>query len=168
MEMSIPIGPQMRLQTNRANITVTGCRPVASPCTLGATILPSICWTTSTKTATVNARGIKIHITQGNTYIEANGRYFASGEPVRNIDGRLYLPVRLITAAFASTLTWNGATYTVIEDRRAAIEYAIKNARRGDIILLAGKGHEEYMIDRTGRHAFSEREICRELVKKYC
>ena len=53
----------------------------------------------------------------------------------------------------------DGATYTVIEDRRAAIEYAIKNARRGDIILLAGKGHEEYMIDRTGRHAFSEREI---------
>lgn len=73
----------------------------------------SISWNDGTKTATVNARGIKIHITQGNTYIEANGRYFASNEPVRNIDGKLYLPVRLITAAFASTLTWNGQTYSV-------------------------------------------------------
>jgi N-acetylmuramoyl-L-alanine amidase len=72
-----------------------------------------ISWNDSTKTATVSARGIKIHITQGNTYIEANGRYFASGEPVRNIGGKLYLPVRLIAAAFASTLSWNGATYTV-------------------------------------------------------
>lgn len=62
----------------------------------------------------------------------------------------------------------DGAIYTVIEDRRAAIEYAIKNARRGDIILLAGKGHEEYLIDSHGRHPFSEREICRELVEKYC
>ncbi|MBE6583648.1 MAG: UDP-N-acetylmuramoyl-L-alanyl-D-glutamate--2,6-diaminopimelate ligase [Ruminococcaceae bacterium] len=61
----------------------------------------------------------------------------------------------------------DGATYTVIEDRRAAIEYVIKNARRGDIILLAGKGHEEYEIDKSGRHPFSEREICGELVKKY-
>ena len=62
----------------------------------------------------------------------------------------------------------DGALCTVIEDRRAAIEYALKNARRGDIILLAGKGHEEYVIDKTGRHYFSEREICRELVGKYC
>jgi N-acetylmuramoyl-L-alanine amidase len=72
-----------------------------------------ISWNDGTKTATVHARGIKIHIQQGNTYIEANGRYFASYEPVRNIDGKLYLPVRLITAAFASSLTWDGATYTV-------------------------------------------------------
>ncbi len=62
----------------------------------------------------------------------------------------------------------DGAVYTVIEDRRAAIEYVIRMARRGDIILLAGKGHEEYEIDKTGRHYFSEREICREFVRKYC
>lgn len=73
----------------------------------------SISWNDGKKTATVHARGIKIHITQGNTYIEANGRYFASGEPIRNIDGRLYLPVRLIAAAFASTVSWDGTSYTV-------------------------------------------------------
>lgn len=59
------------------------------------------------------------------------------------------------------------ASYTVIEDRRSAIEYAIKNARRGDVILLAGKGHEEYEITREGRKRFSEREIAAEFVNKY-
>ena len=60
-----------------------------------------------------------------------------------------------------------GGTYTVIEDRREAIEYVIKNARRGDIILLAGKGHEEYEIDKEGKRPFSERAIVNEFVKKY-
>ena len=59
------------------------------------------------------------------------------------------------------------ATYTVIEDRREAIEYAIKNARRGDIILLAGKGHEEYEIDGEGKKPFSEREIVKEAIERY-
>lgn len=57
--------------------------------------------------------------------------------------------------------------YTVIEDREKAIEYAILNARDGDIILLAGKGHEEYQIDKNGKHGFSERRIVNKYVKKY-
>lgn len=61
----------------------------------------------------------------------------------------------------------DGATYKVIEDRRSAIEYVIKNARRGDVILLAGKGHEEYEIDAHGKRPFSERSLVCEFVKKY-
>lgn len=60
-----------------------------------------------------------------------------------------------------------GAPFTVIENRRDAIEYAIKNARRGDVILLAGKGHEEYEIDENGRHPFSERLLVKEFTEKY-
>ncbi len=59
------------------------------------------------------------------------------------------------------------AHYTVIEDRRSAIEYLIKNARQGDMILLAGKGHEEYQIDKSGKRAFSERAIVSSCIKKY-
>jgi UDP-N-acetylmuramoyl-L-alanyl-D-glutamate--2,6-diaminopimelate ligase len=59
------------------------------------------------------------------------------------------------------------ATYTVIVDRREAIEYAIKNARRGDIILLAGKGHEEYEIDGEGKKPFSEKKIVKEVIERY-
>ena len=43
-----------------------------------------------------------------------------------------------------------------IKDRRKAIEYTIENACKGDIILLCGKGHEEYEIDRSGKHPFCE------------
>jgi UDP-N-acetylmuramyl-tripeptide synthetase len=59
------------------------------------------------------------------------------------------------------------ATYTVIENRRDAIEHAIRGARRGDIILLAGKGHEEYEIDATGKKPFSERALVDEFSRRY-
>ena len=49
----------------------------------------------------------------------------------------------------------------IIAEREKAIQYAIQNARAGDIVLLAGKGHEEYEITREGRRAFCEREIAK-------
>ena len=56
--------------------------------------------------------------------------------------------------------------FTVIEDRTEAIEYVIKNAQKGDIILLAGKGHEEYEIDKKGKRRFCEKEIVAEAAGK--
>ena len=56
--------------------------------------------------------------------------------------------------------------YTVIENRMQAIEYAIDMAKPDDIILLAGKGHEEYEIDKTGKHPYSETEIVMRKVGK--
>ncbi len=52
-----------------------------------------------------------------------------------------------------------GASYKVIERREEAIRTVIRTHRPGDIILLAGKGHEDYEIDADGKHPFSEREI---------
>lgn len=49
--------------------------------------------------------------------------------------------------------------HTVIENRKDAIEYAISHAEPRDIVLLAGKGHEEYEIIGTKKVYFSEREI---------
>ncbi len=51
------------------------------------------------------------------------------------------------------------AEYRIIPDRERAIRYAILNAEKGDTILLAGKGHEEYEITREGKRRFCEREI---------
>lgn len=47
--------------------------------------------------------------------------------------------------------------YTVILDRGEAIDFAVRHARPGDILLLAGKGHERYSLDAAGRHPFDER-----------
>lgn len=50
----------------------------------------------------------------------------------------------------------------ILPDRREAIRSAILEAGRNDLILLAGKGHEEYEINRNGRQSFSERAIVKE------
>lgn len=57
-----------------------------------------------------------------------------------------------------------GESCVIIPDRRRAIEYALENARDGDVILLAGKGHETYEMDQTGRKYFSEKQIVRSTV----
>ncbi len=56
--------------------------------------------------------------------------------------------------------------HIIIPDRQCAIEYAVDLARDGDIVLLAGKGHEKYEINSTGKHPFDEIEIVRSAYQK--
>ena len=49
-------------------------------------------------------------------------------------------------------------------DRRSAIMKALSAARAGDIVLIAGKGHEDYQIIGTTKHHFSDREIVQEFI----
>ena len=53
-----------------------------------------------------------------------------------------------------------------IEGRESAIRAVLDAAQPGDTVLLAGKGHEDYTIDRGGRHPFSEREIVYDVLGK--
>ena len=48
--------------------------------------------------------------------------------------------------------------YTVIEDRMEAVAYAVAHAESGDMIVLLGKGHEEYQEIQGVKHHYSERE----------
>lgn len=59
-----------------------------------------------------------------------------------------------------------GNPYVTIPDRIAAIDYAIESANYDDIILLAGKGHEKYEIDQSGKKPFDEEKIVREAVRR--
>lgn len=52
--------------------------------------------------------------------------------------------------------------YKVIEDRRDAIAYAIDNHLEGDLVILAGKGHETYQIIGKTKYHMDEREIVAE------
>ena len=54
----------------------------------------------------------------------------------------------------------------MICDRPEAIRWAIDNARHGDVILLAGKGHEDYQIIGHEKHHMDEREIVRDFLEK--
>ena len=49
--------------------------------------------------------------------------------------------------------------YRVIVDRREAMGYALSSAREGDILLIAGKGHEDYQILKDKTIPFKEKEI---------
>ncbi|MBQ4087226.1 MAG: UDP-N-acetylmuramoyl-L-alanyl-D-glutamate--2,6-diaminopimelate ligase [Clostridia bacterium] len=52
--------------------------------------------------------------------------------------------------------------YTVIENRREAIDFALRFAEKGDTIVLAGKGHETYQIIGKTKNHFDEREVIAE------
>ncbi len=58
----------------------------------------------------------------------------------------------------------SGCEYVVIENRREAIEFALKNAHSDDVIILAGKGHETYQEINGGKHHFDEKEIVAEIL----
>ena len=55
--------------------------------------------------------------------------------------------------------------YRVEVDRRKAIALAIAEARPGDIVLLAGKGHEKVQVTREGSHPFDDVAVAREALR---
>jgi UDP-N-acetylmuramoyl-L-alanyl-D-glutamate--2,6-diaminopimelate ligase len=57
------------------------------------------------------------------------------------------------------------AKYLVEPDRKRAIELALDQARAGDIVLLAGKGHETYQVLREGTVDFDDREVARAILR---
>lgn len=57
-----------------------------------------------------------------------------------------------------------GATMIREVDRRAAIEGALQQAKPGDVILIAGKGHEDYQVIGREKIHFSDREIVEEVI----
>lgn len=59
-------------------------------------------------------------------------------------------------------LKTTGRHYEMIVDRRAAIRRAIDEARAGDLVLIAGKGHEDYQIIGREKFHFDDREVARE------
>ncbi len=57
--------------------------------------------------------------------------------------------------------------YVTIPDRKDAIEYAIKNAKDGDVIVLAGKGHEDYQEIKGVKYHMDERELIAEILEEH-
>jgi len=58
-----------------------------------------------------------------------------------------------------------GVQYTVEVDRRKAIALAISEAQPGDIVLLAGKGHEKVQVTREGSVPFDDLEVARAVLR---
>ena len=55
------------------------------------------------------------------------------------------------------------SNYEVVKDRRSAIEVAFSKSVPGDVLLIAGKGHEDYQIIGKTKYHYSDREVAMEL-----
>jgi UDP-N-acetylmuramoyl-L-alanyl-D-glutamate--2,6-diaminopimelate ligase len=73
-------------------------------------------------------------------------------------------PLAIINDAIVG-LQKTGVKYSVEADRRKAIALAISEARPGDIVLLAGKGHEKVQVTRAGSAPFDDLEVAREVLR---
>ena len=60
-----------------------------------------------------------------------------------------------------------GKPYEKIADRREAIHHAIAQARTDDLVLIAGKGHEDYQIIGREVFHFDDREVAREALSAF-
>jgi len=74
-------------------------------------------------------------------------------------------PLAIINDAMVG-LQRSGARYKVEPDRRAAVAAAIHEAAPGDIVLLAGKGHEKMQITREGAIPFDDVQVSRQLLSE--
>src|SRR5208337_1938165 len=73
-------------------------------------------------------------------------------------------PVAIINDAVVG-LQKTGVKYSVEADRRKAIALAIGEARPGDIVLLAGKGHEKVQVTREGPIPFDDVEVAHQVLR---
>lgn len=78
---------------------------------------------------------------------------------------RLEQPMDILNAIEAG-IKPTGAPYVVIENRREAIRYAMQMGKPGDVIVLAGKGHETYQDIGGQKLPFDEKVVVRELLRE--
>ena len=71
-----------------------------------------------------------------------------------------------IIADIITGIEKTGGSYTVVPDREEAVKYALENAREGDLIVLAGKGHENYQEICGVKHHMDERELIMRALKE--
>ena len=74
-------------------------------------------------------------------------------------------PLAIINDAVVG-LQRSGTPFKTDPDRRAAISLAINEARKNDIVLIAGKGHEKIQISRSGTAAFDDLQVAAETLRE--
>jgi UDP-N-acetylmuramoyl-L-alanyl-D-glutamate--2,6-diaminopimelate ligase len=84
---------------------------------------------------------------------------------ITNDNPRTEIPQR-ICEEIVSGITNSDTTYEIILDRKTAIEVAFEKSKPGDIVIIAGKGHEEYQIMGTEKIHFSDQEVLSEVFSR--
>src|SRR6185312_6897962 len=74
-------------------------------------------------------------------------------------------PMKIIEQIVPGFSKSQGKPVVIEADRRAAIERIIADARPGDVVLIAGKGHENYQVVGTQKHHFDDLEEARRVIQ---
>lgn len=74
-------------------------------------------------------------------------------------------PLRIMSDALVG-LQKTGKTYLAEADREQAVRKALEHAREGDVVVLAGKGHETYQVLRDRTIPFDDREVARRILRE--
>jgi UDP-N-acetylmuramoyl-L-alanyl-D-glutamate--2,6-diaminopimelate ligase len=74
-------------------------------------------------------------------------------------------PLAIINDAMVG-LQRSGAKYKTEPDRKAAITLAVGEANPGDIVLIAGKGHEKVQVTRDGSFPFDDAEVAQKILRQ--
>lgn len=90
---------------------------------------------------------------------------FADAIYVTSDNPRTEKPLDIIEDVIKGFLNPSAENITIEPERKKAIELAVKAAGSGDIILIAGKGHEDYQIIGSEKYHFSDIEIAAEFLK---
>lgn len=91
------------------------------------------------------------------------GKY--ADETILTTDNPRFESVEEINADIIRGLKIYNGKYRIIPDRAEAICYLIDHSRKGDIIVLVGKGHEEYQEIKGKRYYFSEEQTIRDYIE---
>ncbi len=75
-------------------------------------------------------------------------------------------PARIIEEILAGVPPQARGRVSVVEDRAAAIRSVLSEAGRGDVVLLAGKGHEDYQIIGAEKRPFDDRLVTRKVLEE--
>ena len=95
---------------------------------------------------------------------EISGKY--AGLTILTEDNPRFEDMESINNDIITGLNRSNGKYITIDDRQEAIEYAMKNAQEGDIILLIGKGHEQYQEIKGVQYFWDEREAVQRAEEK--
>ena len=74
-------------------------------------------------------------------------------------------PMAIIEDILTGMRKADGA-YVTIPDRKEAVRYALSHAEKGDIVVIAGKGHEDYQIIKGVKYHMDDRELVEEARKE--
>ncbi|SDW05657.1 UDP-N-acetylmuramoylalanyl-D-glutamate--2,6-diaminopimelate ligase [Marininema mesophilum] len=97
----------------------------------------------------------------------AIGAKYSSHLVITSDNPRTEKPESIISDMLEGVQDVPAGEWTAIVDRGEAIRFAIKGARPGDIVLIAGKGHETYQEVNGVRHNFDDRQQAREAIQAF-